>query len=118
MDNKLMHIMIPRPHSSRKEILQCNIDVIRFLKVYERLKLIRKEKLLYNNYIKKEMKELNGTMQRLFESLPEVKIEEREKRKEKLEKKEREIIEKPARSAELDKLEQDIKNLQEKINSL
>ncbi len=114
-----MHVMISKPSESRKEILQSNIDVIRLLKVYEKLKLIRKEKLLYANYIKKGMKELKPLMQHLFESLPEVKLEEKERKIKRLEKEEKEIIEKPSKTTmELDKLEQDIKRLQEKISKL
>jgi|TARA_Y100000310_G_C20563564_1_gene754306 hypothetical protein len=116
--DKSMHVMISRPNESRKDLLQGNIDIIRFLKGNEKLKLIRKEKNLYSRYVKREVKELKTLMQKLFESLPEVKIQEKEKRIKKIEQKEKEIIEKPSRNLELEKLEQDIKKLQQKIGSL
>lgn len=113
-----MHVMVSRPNESRKGLLQSSIDIVRFLKGTEKLKLIRREKILYQNYFKKESKELNILMKNLFDILPEVKLEEREKRMDRLEKKEKQIVEKPAKNSELERLETDIRKLQDKINSL
>src|SRR3989344_5393985 len=113
---KLMHVMVSQPNQSRRSLLQSNIDIIRILKGYEKLKIIKKERLLYANYIKKEVKELNTLVENLYENLPHVR-QERHIEQEKESKKKQKVKEKP-RNTELDRLEQDIKKLQDKINSL
>ncbi len=111
-----MHVLVPNPDESRKEVLEGCIDIVRMLKSFEKIRVIRKEKALYINYLKKEMKEFKGVLINL-DNLPKVKVEQREREEKKLKKEERKI-ESPKRNPELEKLEKDIRELQSKISVL
>jgi len=114
-----MHVAIQEPLSCRKEILETTIEVIRNLKKYEKLVQIKKEKLIYQSRLRKNVKELKTAIGQL-DYLPKVKVQEKKektlKKQEVSKPKKHKAPAKPKKK--VNKLDHDIAALKARIRSL
>lgn len=113
-----MHIAIPEPISCRKKILETAIETVRDLKKYERLVQLRKEKTIYYNHLRKNIRELKSIMSEL-DYLPKVKIqgEETKQLKKKTVKTKKQKVQ-PKPKKKVNRLDKDIEALKARIKSL
>ena len=128
MSNSVMNVGIEEPAKHRKEILNIAIHTIQALKGFELLKGINKEKAVYKRHLTQVIKDLDKSIQEFKAMLPAVHVPHpKEEKKEAVvtepEKKvEVEVVKKPVikrkPKTELDKLEDDIASLRDKIANL
>ncbi len=113
-----MHVAIQEPISCRKKILETAIDVIRDLKKCERLKQLKKEKIVYYGHLRKNIRELKTLISQL-DYLPKVKIKEPAPvKKHRLKTSPKKPKHLPKVKKEVSKLDRDIAALKERIKSL
>ena len=122
MTNSVMHVGIEEPVQKRKEVLNIAIDAIQTLKEFEIHKKINREKAVYRRHFIQIVKELSASIQEFKEKIPVMHIHEEKKEEEKPKEKAKvKIIKKPVikrSKTHLDKLEDDISSLRDKIASL
>ncbi len=123
--SSVMHIGISNPEEKRKQILECAVDALQTLKDYEEYKKTRKEILIYRKNFVKVFKELAKEVKGFKELLPV--LHEPKKKKEthssseepkEIQEKAKRIIKTRKGKTNLDKLEQEIQDLRNKIASL
>ncbi|MDD5331413.1 MAG: hypothetical protein PHE43_01140 [Candidatus Nanoarchaeia archaeon] len=83
--SELKYVQIPSPVNSRKELLGGAIDIIQFLKDYENVIKVRKEKLVYLNQCKRNFNEIKIEFNEILK-LPKVDIGELEKHQQHIDK--------------------------------
>jgi hypothetical protein len=130
--SELKYVQIPSPVNSRKALLGGAIDIIQFLKDYEKVLQVKKEKQIYLNqckrnfaFLKQEFIEIN--------KLPKVDMANLEKHElpvdknqvidiKKLKKKaqvsDRELLKEQPKQKKMDKLQSDMDMLKAKLASL
>lgn len=117
MKKQPVHVKLEDPTTTRKMVLELAIDTIGFLKNYEKLKLIRKEKDIYKRRFKEDIAEINKLIMDLDGFLPKVRVEEEKKEKIKgprrVEKEKGQL-----KVGYLNKFESDINRLRAKIEGL
>jgi len=126
---RIMHFAIQEPIECRKKILESTIEIVRSLKNYERLKQIKKEKIIYKNHLKKNIKEIKTLLTEL-NYLPRVTYEKKQpkpavEQKARIQKKDKKTkVKKQAKEkvkkapSKIDKLNKDIAALKKRIHSL
>ncbi|MDD5253927.1 MAG: hypothetical protein PHG05_02370 [Candidatus Nanoarchaeia archaeon] len=134
MTQDTKYVRIPSPVNSRKTLLGGAIDIIQFLKDYEKLLQIRKEKAVYINQCKRNFIDLKKEFLEL-NKLPKIDIAELEKHEQhvdikqvidikKLKKKaesfkDKDILKEPKKNQKTsDKLQSDLDLLKAKLASL
>lgn len=122
MSNHVMHVGIEEPVQRRKDVLKIAIDAIQTLKDFEIQKAYKREKAVYRKHFIQVIKNLSNAIEEFRELMPTVHVHHpKEGKEEKIKPKiESIIIKKPVRKAQthLDKLEDDIADLREKIAGL
>ena len=124
MSDQMMHVGIEEPVQRRKEVLKIAIDAIQILKDFEIEKKYNKEKSVYRKHFIQIVKELSNTIREFREMMPAVHVhppKEEEKEEEKPKAKPIVVVKKPVKKrakTHLDKLEDDISSLREKIAGL
>lgn len=123
MSNTVMHVGIEEPVQKRKELLNIAVDTIQTLKDFEVHKKISRENAVYRKHFIQAIKEINQAIHDFKERIPAMHIphpkeEKKEGPKEKAPK--IAIIKKPVKRSQthLDKLEDDISSLKDKIANL
>ena len=104
MEDKAFYIGIYDPIDVRRNILETSKEIVKSMQSYESLVKIREEKLLVYKKMKKTMKELNLLIGKLKERLPQTHI--------------RKVSGKKKFSSELDRLENEIKKVENTLTSL
>lgn len=115
-DNSQLHVRIDEPIKIRRNILESAIEAAEALKIYERFKAIRKEKVRQEKELKGIIKELAVAMDNLEKSLPSAPHEE----KPKMYSIKPEVKEKPIkpRLEQKTKLEIDLDEIKEKLSRI
>jgi len=123
MSNQVMHVGIEEPVQRRKEVLNIAIDAIQTLKDFEIEKKYSKEKSVYRKHFIQIVKELSNTIGEFREMMPAVHVHhpKEEAKEEEMPKAKPIVVKKPVKKrakTHLDKLEDDISSLREKIAGL
>jgi len=125
-DENPVHIMINSPLKFRKQVLNCALDTAQMLQEYPQLKEKQeKEKSVVLRKLHTTMKQIKINYNKLEKAMPKVQYQEEKKKpvvKEAPKAKEVEHIESPKpvehKPAEVDKLKQELEDIERKISQL
>lgn len=105
----------------RRGLLECSKSILESLKEYENFKGLREEKIKMIYKLRGEIKEVSRFINKLRTNLPKVKevgIKKPEFKKAKAEKPKMIRVEKPKGKTEIEKLEEELSEIESKLNSL
>lgn len=105
----------------RKSMLECSKSILESLKEHEKFKSIKEEKMRLVNEFKGEIKDISRLINALRMSLPKVKEAEIKKpdvKRVEFEKPKMVNTEKPREKTELEKLEEELSEIESKLDSL
>lgn len=105
----------------RRSMLECSKDILESLKEHEKFKNIKGEKVKLISQLKNDVKGIAKLINSLKNSLPNVRdagIKRPETKKATAEKLKKESIEKPREKTELEKLEDELRDIENKLGSL
>src|SRR3989338_5311256 len=105
----------------RRNILVCSKDILESLREYEKFKSTKEEKQRLTQKFKEDVREISKSINRLRASIPKVKetgIKKPEKKIGREEKPKFVRVEKPKEKTELEKLEAELDDIENKLNSL
>ena len=123
----VIHVSISEPTERRKVLLEVALEAIQVLKRFERLKKLRREQELYRKGFLKTMREISAETKEMEEMLPQIRLHEEKppdaapaspKAPPTPTVVKRAPPPKPRKFTEVDKLEDDIKRIKEKLASL
>jgi hypothetical protein len=126
---ELYYMGISNPIEVRRTILECARDMVHFLQLFEKFRIIREEKKEAIKILKKQIKDINGLTNQLKTALPKVSVRAAETKKEKLEIKhepldQKETAEAPRKEMpdltvdDIEALEKELREIEEKLNFL
>lgn len=127
--NEVFYMGISNPIEIRKNILESARDMVQFLQMFEKFRIIREEKKQATILLKKHIKELNILTNKLKVALPKTSFRTKSKTEETPEIKEPqkiEIIEEEPKKSEIpdididdiEALESELKEIEDKLNFL
>lgn len=105
----------------RRDLLECSKSILESLKDYENFKSLREEKIRMVYKLKGELKEISRFINKLRTNLPKVKevgIKKLEVKKAKAEKHKMVRVEEPKGKTEIERLEEELNEIENKLNSL
>jgi len=105
----------------RRDVLECSKGILESLKEHERFKNIRHEKVMLIHKLKKDVKEIAKLINTLRTYLPKVKeveVKKPEMRKVKVGKPRLVTVERPKVKTELERLEEELSEIEGKLNSI
>ncbi|MFA5141357.1 MAG: hypothetical protein WC471_00085 [Candidatus Woesearchaeota archaeon] len=127
---ELLYMGINNPIEIRRTVLECARDMVHFLQMFEKFRLIREEKKEAIRILKKEMKDLSTLMNKLKLIMPKASVRT-EVHKEEVVKEAKEAREGKPKAFEMpkqempdltvddiDALESELKEIEEKLNFL
>ncbi len=117
---KEFYVGITNPADARKNLLEASKEVIKSLQSYERIRHIRNEKAEQVSRFSNLMAELSSLIGQLKKELPEYSEEDLPKAKpqSKEESKEAKQPAKKSRASELQRLEKELSNIEQKLSGL
>ena len=81
-EDQLFYMGIPNPIEVRRNILESARDMVHFLQLFERFRLIREEKKLASKLLRRHVKELTTLVNKLKAVLPKTSIRAKSKKEE------------------------------------
>ena len=114
-----VHVRLERPVALRKNILGATIEVTKMLKTYAELKYIRDIKATVLNKYRSIHNDINGLVRHFErEDLPPVPLYELDEKIERKKIKEEKIVVKGVTDGEIEKLKEELANIESKLNKL